>query len=170
MKFSKKQLEPEESRIFGGERIFMPHGRLTITNGKADVWYQYLGEASDLTDDDIGFMLDTAPQKIPRTIINLDDLTQWRRVNNINNPEPENTVRTMNEPIQPANHTDAVRKMIASQKFNNAELSKMVSLANMLAGEDGEDAVMETLYGYMSGLIKWQDDYEEFFSLPDTDF
>jgi hypothetical protein len=46
----------------------------------------------------------------------------------------------------------------------------MVSLANMLAGEDGEDAVMETLYGYMSGLIKWQDDYEEFFSLPDTDF
>ncbi len=76
----------------------------------------------------------------------------------------------MNEPIQAANHTDAVRKMIASQKFNNAELSKMVSLANMLAGEDGEDAVMETLYGYMSGLINWQDDYEEFFSLPDTDF
>ena len=75
----------------------------------------------------------------------------------------------MNEQTQPANHTDAVRKMIASKKFNNSDLSKMVSLANMLASEDGEDAVMETLYGYMSGLINWQDDYEEFFLRPETE-
>ena len=75
----------------------------------------------------------------------------------------------MNEQTPSANHTDAVRKMIASKKFNNSDLSKMVSLANMLASEDGEDAVMETLYGYMSGLINWQDDYEEFFLRPETE-
>jgi len=105
MKYSEEQLQPEESTIFGGERIFMPYGRLTITNGKADVWYQYLGKASDLTDDDIGFMLSTAPQKMPKILIDLDDLNQWRRLNNINNPETQSNraarkVRKLGKPSE----------------------------------------------------------------------
>ncbi len=83
MKFLKQQSIPEEFTIFNGERIFMPLGELTITNGRNHLWYQYLGNPGDLTDDDISFMLSTAPQKMPKILIDLDDLNQWRRLNDI---------------------------------------------------------------------------------------
>jgi hypothetical protein len=105
MKFLKEQSMPEESRIFNGERIFMPLGQLTITNGKAHLWYQYLGDPSDLTKNDINFMLDTAPQKMPKILIDLDDLNQWRRLNNINNQKTQSNraarkVRKLGKPSE----------------------------------------------------------------------
>ena len=105
MKFLKEQPLPEESRKFGGERIFMPLGELTITNGRNHTWYQYLGDPEDLTDNDISFMLSTAPQKMPKVLIDLDDLNQWRRLNNINNPETQSNrvarkVRNLGKPSE----------------------------------------------------------------------
>ena len=105
MKYTEEQLAPEEFRTFPGERIFMKLGRLTITNGKAHVWYQYLGDPSDLTNNDISFMVNTAPQKIPKILIDQNDLNQWRRLNNINNQETQSKrvarkVRNLGKPSE----------------------------------------------------------------------
>ena len=103
MKYSEEQLAPEKSRVFRGERIFMSRGQLTITNGKADVWYQYLGDPTDLTDKDIRFMLNTAPQKMPKILIDQNDLALWRKLNNIDNQQKQSNrvarkVRNLGKP------------------------------------------------------------------------
>ena len=105
MKFLKEQSISEESRIFGGERIFMPLGQLTITNGKDYTWYQYLGDREDLTDNDIAFMLSTAPQKMPKILIDKNDLAQWRKLNNIDNQQKQSNrvarkVRNLGKPSE----------------------------------------------------------------------
>ena len=83
IKHLREESIPEESRIFGGERIFMPLGELTITNGKDHTWYQYLGDPEDITHNDISFMLSTPPQEMPKILTDLAKLIQWRRLNDI---------------------------------------------------------------------------------------
>jgi hypothetical protein len=105
MKYSEEQIAPEKSRVFPGERIFMSRRQLTITNGKADVWYQYLGDPTDLTNNDIKFMLNTAPQKMPKILIDQEDLAQWRKLNNIDNQQKQSNrvarkVRNLGKPSE----------------------------------------------------------------------
>jgi len=58
-----------------------------------------------------------------------------------------------------------VNRILLERKYTNEEISKITSLANLLAADEGDDAVIETMYGYLSGHLDWKKDYAEFFSM-----
>lgn len=56
-----------------------------------------------------------------------------------------------------------ISKILLSRTVPNADLEKIVALANLIGGPDGDDAITETMYAYLTGKANWQEDYKEFF-------
>jgi hypothetical protein len=54
--------------------------------------------------------------------------------------------------------------ILLSKRFKNDELQKIIALANLIGGPDGDDAITETMYAYVTGIADWQAHYAEFFS------
>jgi hypothetical protein len=82
MKWETMKHGNDKSIPLPGERIFMSRTGTSITNGGGDLWYQYLGDPSDLTKEDINFMTSIMPPKAPKILIDSDDLVKWRETNN----------------------------------------------------------------------------------------
>lgn len=59
---------------------------------------------------------------------------------------------------------EEIRKILFSNKVNNEDLQKIIALANLLGGPEGDDAITETMYAYLTGIADWKQDYAEFFS------
>ena len=57
-----------------------------------------------------------------------------------------------------------VNRILLSREVNNQDLEKITALANLIGGPDGDDAVIETMYAYLTGKANWQEDYKEFFN------
>lgn len=54
--------------------------------------------------------------------------------------------------------------ILLSKRFKNDELQKIIALANLIGGPDGDDAITETMYAYVTGIADWQVDYARFFA------
>jgi hypothetical protein len=61
---------------------------------------------------------------------------------------------------------EEIRKILFSNKIKNDDLQKIIALANLIGGPDGDDAITETMYAYVTGIANWQEDYDQFFSRP----
>ena len=59
---------------------------------------------------------------------------------------------------------EEIRKILMSKKVDNEDLQKIIALANLIGGPDGDDAITETMYAYLTGIADWRADYAEFFS------
>lgn len=59
---------------------------------------------------------------------------------------------------------EEIRKILFSGKIKNDDLQKIIALANLLGGPEGDDAITETMYAYLTGIANWKEDYAEFFS------
>lgn len=59
---------------------------------------------------------------------------------------------------------EEILKILMSKKVNNDDLQKIIALANLIGGPDGDDAITETMYAYLTGIADWRVDYAEFFS------
>lgn len=61
---------------------------------------------------------------------------------------------------------EEIRNILFSRKIKNDDLQKIIALANLIGGPDGDDAITETMYAYITGIANWQEDYDRFFSRP----
>lgn len=61
---------------------------------------------------------------------------------------------------------EEIRNILFSRKIKNDDLQKIIALANLIGGPDGDDAITETMYAYVTGIANWQEDYDQFFSRP----
>jgi hypothetical protein len=59
---------------------------------------------------------------------------------------------------------EEIRKILFSNKIKNDDLQKIIALANLIGGPDGDDAITETMYAYLTGIADWKTDYNQFFS------
>lgn len=57
-----------------------------------------------------------------------------------------------------------VSRILLERNISNEDLDKIVALSNLIGGPDGDDAIVETMYAYLTGKANWQEDYKEFFS------
>jgi hypothetical protein len=57
-----------------------------------------------------------------------------------------------------------VSRILLERNISNEDLDKIVALSNLIGGPDGDDAIAETMYAYLTGKANWQEDYKEFFS------